>query len=69
MENIITEKKVSDMTLSELRNFIINTIYEVADPDYGLELRPEIEKELQQSLVSKTGISAEEAAKRLGVEW
>ncbi len=69
MENIITEKKISDMTLSELRNFIISTIYEVADPDYGLELRPEIEKELHQSLVSKTGISAEEAAKRLGVEW
>ncbi|MEE4355257.1 MAG: hypothetical protein V2I97_02245 [Desulfococcaceae bacterium] len=57
------------MTLSELRNFIIRTIYEVSDPDSGLELRPEIEEELQNSLVSKVRISADEAAKKLGVEW
>jgi len=69
METVMENRKVADMTLRELRDFIIQTISEFADPDAGLVLRPEVERELRDSLLSKTRISAEEAAKKLGLEW
>ena len=42
----ISDKKISDMTASELKKLIKDTVLEVIDPDYGFELRPEVEKEL-----------------------
>ena len=39
----------------------------LVDPDYGLELREEIEKRLSDSLTSKKRISLEEVKKRLGL--
>jgi hypothetical protein len=61
-------KKVSEMTACELRSLIKETIYEVIDPDYGLELRPEVEESLRDSLDAKAkgkGMTLEEAKKRL----
>ena len=48
-----TDKKVSNMTVKELKKLIKDTVLEVIDPDYGLELRPEVEKELLESMKRK----------------
>jgi hypothetical protein len=53
MSNVSATKKVSDMTAGELRDLIHDTIYSIIDPDYGLELRPEFEQELRESLAQK----------------
>ena len=43
---------------------------EVIDPDYGLELRPEAEAELRESLKrEEKGIPVEDVAKELGLKW
>ena len=62
-------KKISDMTVRELKKLIKDTVLEVIDPDYGLELRPEVEKELQESMKSKERIPVEDVAKELGLKW
>lgn len=63
------DKKVGDMTVKELKKLIKDTVLEVIDPDYGLELRPEAEKELQESMKSKERIPVEDVAKELGLKW
>jgi hypothetical protein len=63
------DKKVSDMTVKELKALIRDTIHELIDPDYGLELRPEVEHELRESLKSKERIPAEKVAEKLGLKW
>ncbi|OHB39170.1 MAG: hypothetical protein A3G70_01555 [Planctomycetes bacterium RIFCSPLOWO2_12_FULL_39_13] len=63
------DKKVSDMTVRGLKRLIKDTVLEVIDPDYGLELRPEVEKELQESMKSKEMIPVEDVAKELGLKW
>lgn len=69
--NISTkEKKITDMTFGELKEFIRETIYETLDSDYGLELRPEIEEDLKESIKQKErgeGIPLEEVKKQLGL--
>ena len=40
-------KKVGDITVRELKSLIRDSIYEVVDPDYGLELRPDVEASLK----------------------
>ena len=45
----VKTKKVGEMTLLELKNLIRDTLFEVIDPDYGLELRIDVEKELRES--------------------
>lgn len=63
-------KKVSDMTIGELKALIRETIYELLDPDYGLELRPEFENELRESIKQKErgeGFSFEEVKRLLGL--
>lgn len=62
-------KKVSDMTAGELKELIRDTINELIDPDYGLELRPELEEELKKSIESKERIPVEKVAKDLGLTW
>ena len=62
-------KKISDMTVKELKKLIKETVLEVIDPDYGLELRPEVEKELLESRKKKEkGIPLETVVKELGLE-
>ena len=62
-------KKVSNMTVEELKALIREIIAEVIDPDYGLELRPEFEEALKRSLKSKERIPVEKVAKKLGLKW
>jgi L-arabinose isomerase len=71
-------KKVSDLTVGELveiiEEIVERKIYELGfDPDEGLELKPEIIERLKKSFAEtesgKRGIPAEEAAKKLGLEW
>ena len=62
-------KKISDMTVKELKKLIKDTVLDVIDPDYGLELRPEVEKELLESKKKKEkGIPLETVVKELGLE-
>ena len=57
------------MTARELKKLIKDTVLEVIDPDYGLELRPEVEKELLESKKKKKkGIPLETVVKELGLE-
>ena len=67
----ITDKKVADITVSEMKEMFREVILETIDPDYGLELRDEVIKALQESFEQKAKgerISLEEARKTLGVK-
>jgi hypothetical protein len=71
MDTVLKDKKVGDMTIGELQDIIRKTLNEFLDPDYGLELRPEVEKDLLESMRQKErgeGISLEEVKKQLGLE-
>lgn len=71
MDTVLKDKKVGDMTIGELQDIIRKTLNEFLDPDYGLELRPEVEKDLQESMRQKErgeGIPLEEVKKQLGLE-
>jgi len=57
------------MTVGELKTLIRDVVKEAIDPDYGLELRPEIKKELMESLQSKERIPVEDVAEKLGLKW
>lgn len=50
MPSIAATKKVSELTVGELRELIQDTVGSMIDPDYGMELRPEVEQELRESL-------------------
>ena len=70
MQLVIKAKKVGEMTTIELKNLIKDTLFEVIDPDYGLELRPEVEKELRESRKQKKsgkGVSLKDVKKQLGI--
>ncbi len=65
------EKKVSDMTRSELQQLIRDTIYEILDPDYGLQINPDFEESLKETKKQKErgeGVTLEEAKKSLGLK-
>jgi hypothetical protein len=71
MPTVKGDKKITDMTVRELKALIRDTVLELLDPDYGLELRPEVEEELRASLKQKEkgeGIPLEEAKKQLGLK-
>ena len=71
MDTVLKDKKVGDMTIGELQDIIRKTLNEFLDPDYGLELRPEVEKDLEESLRQKErgeGIPLEVVRKQLGLE-
>lgn len=66
--------KVADLTVEELKTLIGETVEEklreYLDHDYGLELSPEAEEALRESIEQKKrgeGIPLEEAKKRLGL--
>jgi len=65
----IDKKRVGDMTVGELKTLIRNIVREAIDPDYGLELRPDVEKELIESSQSKERIPVEEVAEKSGLKW
>ncbi len=61
--------KVGDLSMEELKALIKEVLLEVMDPDYGLELRPEVEKALLESLDSRERYSLEEVARELGLDY
>ncbi len=69
MSTTAKNKRVSDMTVGELKTLIKDIIHEVIDPDYGLELKPEVEKALNKSLKSKKRTPAEKVAEDLRLKW
>ncbi|MBI4824017.1 MAG: hypothetical protein HY805_07305 [Nitrospirae bacterium] len=71
MPTVTEDKKVSDMTVKELKALIKDAVLETLDPDYGLELRPEIIEELKESIRQKErgeGIPLEKVKKQLGLK-
>ncbi len=71
MNTAIEDKKISDMTVRELKELIRDTVLEAIDPDYGLELKPEVEENLRESTLDKQagkGITLDAAKKELGIE-
>lgn len=69
MPVITDDTKVSSMTVGELKAIIKNVIVEFIDPDFGLELRSDVEKALKNSIASKERIPAEKVAEELGLNW
>jgi hypothetical protein len=70
MQTAAKPKKVGDMTAIELKNLIKDTLLEVIDPDYGLELRAEVEEGLIESKKQRNsgqGLSLKDAKRHLGI--
>jgi signal recognition particle GTPase len=66
--------KVKELSLEELKEFIDETVdsrleERLGDPDVGLDVKPEIIKEIRKSRKNKTTVPVEEAANRLGLKW
>jgi len=71
MPTITRDKKVSDLTVEELKGLIRDTLYDLIDPDRGLELRDEIEERLRESAKQKKrgeGIPLKAVKKQLGLK-
>jgi hypothetical protein len=56
------------MTVKELKSLIRDTLQELVDPDYGLELKPEVEESLKRSIKSKKRTPVEKVASELGLK-
>jgi hypothetical protein len=70
--------QVKDLTIEELKLLIQETVAEtiqslLIDPDEGRQLKLEVKEQLLDSLyrtqAGESGISAEEVAKKLGLNW
>ena len=70
--------RVAELTVDELKQIIHEAVEQkleemLGDPDEGLGLREEIKARLRRSLESERrgakGISAQEVAAQLGLEW
>jgi len=70
--------QVKDLTVEELKLLIQETVTETIqsllnDPDESKKLKPEVKQQLLDSLqrtqAGERGISAEEVAKKLGLNW
>jgi hypothetical protein len=70
--------QVKDLTIEELKLLIQETVAEtiqslLIDPDEGREIKQEVKQQLLNSLnrsqAGERGISAEEVAKKLGLNW
>ncbi|ACB51310.1 unknown [Crocosphaera subtropica ATCC 51142] len=70
--------QVKELTVDELKQLIQETVEETInsilfDPDDNKEIKPEVKEQLLNSLKrtekGEKGISAEEVAKKLGLNW
>jgi hypothetical protein len=70
--------QVKELTVEELKLLIQQTVAEtlqsfLLDPDQGKEVKPEVKQQLLDSLRrtenGERGISAEEVAEKLGLNW
>ncbi|MBI5050282.1 MAG: hypothetical protein HZC11_05280 [Nitrospirae bacterium] len=69
MSTATENKRVSNMTVRELKSLIRDTISELVDPDYGMELRPGVAETLRKSMKSKKRTPVEKVASELGLKW
>lgn len=64
--------KVADLSTDELKQLIEEVVEEklrqFLDPDYGLELREDFVKALEESIRSKDRIPLEEVKKKIGMK-
>jgi ribosomal protein L13E len=70
MTTITDDKKIRDMTAKELQDLIRETIWEILDPDYSLELRPEVQASLRKSRQHRKagrGFTIEEVREKLNI--
>ncbi|MBF0472857.1 MAG: hypothetical protein HQK93_03875 [Nitrospirae bacterium] len=70
MTQVLEKVKVSDLTIIEFKELIKETVLELIDPDYGLELRPEVETELieaRKTIGNGVYLTLEEVKKSLGI--
>ncbi len=71
MAILAKDQRISDLTVGQFKSLIRETFFELIDPDYGLELRPEVEESLRESIKQKEkgeGILLEEVKKKLGLQ-
>ncbi len=71
MVTLTEPQKISDLTVGQFKNLIRETFLELIDPDYGLELKPEVEESLRKSMKQRErgeGIPLEEVKRKLGLE-
>ncbi|NHZ72547.1 MAG: hypothetical protein GWP17_05645 [Aquificales bacterium] len=74
----MNQTKVAELTIDEFRSLIQEVVTQtlsdwVEDPDHGLDLKPDVEMRLRESLAEyKTSPSlpdAQSVADKLGLEW
>jgi hypothetical protein len=74
----VNNMQVKELTVEELKILIQETVAEtiqsiLLDPDQDKEVKPEVKQQLLDSLrrtkKGERGISAEEVAKKLGLNW
>jgi hypothetical protein len=74
----VKNMQVKELTVEELKLLIQETVAEtiqsiLLDPDQDKEVKPEVKQQLLDSLrrteIGEKGVSAEEVAKKLGLNW
>ncbi len=61
--------KAGDLSVEELKALIREVLLEIMDPDYGLELKPEVEEKLRESMKARERYSVEEVTRELGLDY
>lgn len=66
--------RVSEMSVEELKQLVAHVVEQkleelLGDPDWGMELKEEIQERLRRTPKAEGRIPASEVAKRLGLVW
>ncbi len=61
--------KAGDLSVEELKALIREVLLEIMDPDYGLEVKPEVEEKLRESMKARERYSVEEVTRELGLDY
>lgn len=67
MPSVKEDRKISEMTVGELKSVIRDTVLELLDPDYGLELREDFISKLESSISTPERIPFDTVKKKLGL--
>ena len=67
MPSVKEDRKISEMTVGELKSVIRDTVLELLDPDYGLELSEDFILKLESSISSAERIPLDTVKKKLGL--
>ena len=66
--------KIKELSLQDLKSYIDETVDKrleerFGDPDVGLEVKPELIEKIRKSRLAKETSSAQDVAKRPGLNW